>query len=339
MARIVVARPSQNLPAARKDGRSAKLRPIERVELKLLGGFGVVVDGRPVADDAWPKRSGADLVKLLALTDGRRLPRDAVMEALWPHLDADAAASSLYKAATYARQALGHRRALVIAEGFVELAPDAEVESDLARFEAGEADAYGGELLPDDRYADWAGAARERVRERQMDLLRRERRWAELVEEDPSDEQAHRELMRSCGGRGDRAGVARQFRRLRSALAEAGVHPSDETLELYRDLARGPAVRAPLRPRAAVVGREPELAQGDAMLQDVLAGSGRALLIVGVEGLGKTRFAEEMVARATAVGMHTLYAAGAPRKGGRRTVRFARRSTRWSRSGRTSSLG
>jgi DNA-binding SARP family transcriptional activator/tetratricopeptide (TPR) repeat protein len=285
------------------------------VELKVLGGFGVVVDGRPVADDAWPKRSGADLVKLLALADGRRMPRDAALEALWPHLDADAAARSLYKAATYARQALGDRRALVIAEGFVELAPGAEVESDLARFEAGEAGAYGGELLPDDRYAGWAGAARERVRARRVDLLRRDRRWSELVKEDPGDEPAHRELMRTCGARGDRAGVAQQFRRLRSALAEAGVHPSDETLELYRELARGPAVRAPLQPRAALAGREAELARGDAMLREVLAGSGRAVLVVGVEGAGKTRFAEEVLARAAALGMHTLYAAGGTEKG------------------------
>ena len=255
------------------------------------------------------------MVKLLALADGRRMSRDAVMEALWPHLDGEAAARSLYKAATYARRALGSRSALVIAEGFVALAPGAEVTSDLARFEAGDADAYGGELLPDDRYAEWAAAARERVRERRVELLRRERRWSELVEEDPSDEPARRELMRARGARGDRAGVAQQFRRLRSALAEAGLHPSDETLEMYRELARGPAVRAPLRPRAAVVGRDPELAQGDALLREVLAGSGRAQLVVGAEGVGKTRFAEEMVARSTALGMHTLFAAGGTEEG------------------------
>src|SRR5215211_9065480 len=107
------------------------------IELKLLGGFRVVVDGRAVADDAWPKRSGADLVKLLALAEGRRVARDAVLEALWPHLDAEAAARSLYKAATYARRALGDRRAVVIAEGSVQLAPRARIVTDLERFEAG----------------------------------------------------------------------------------------------------------------------------------------------------------------------------------------------------------
>jgi DNA-binding SARP family transcriptional activator/tetratricopeptide (TPR) repeat protein len=283
---------------------------IENLEVKLLGGFRVVVDGRPVADDAWPKRSGADLVKLLALAEGRRMPRDAVLEALWPHLDAEAAARSLYKAATYARQALGERGAVVISEGFVELAPGAEIVSDLERFEAGEKDVYGGELLPDDRYAEWAAPARDRVRERRVELLRAEQRWSELLLEEPADEQAHCELMRHYGARGDRAAVARQFRRLREALAEAGLHPTPETLDLRRELARGPAVRVPLPPRSAIVGRESELARADEALREAVAGNGGALIASGDAGIGKTRFAEEVIDRAAARGLHTLYAAG-----------------------------
>ena len=275
----------------------------------------MVVDGRPVAESAWPKRSGADLVKLLALADGGRMARDAVMEALWPHLDAEAAARSLYKAATYARRALGSRSAVVIAEGSVALAPGAEVMSDLGRFEAGDAEAYGGELLPDDRYAEWAAGARERVHELRVELLRRERRWSELVREQPTDEAAHRDLMREQAERGDRAAVARQFQRLRSALAEAGLHPSTETVELRRELARGPVVRAALPSRAAIVGRDAELAQAEALLRQAVSGSGRALLVAGDAGVGKTRFAEEVVERAAGLGLHSLYAAGAAGEG------------------------
>src|SRR5215207_7827919 len=280
------------------------------IELKLLGGFRVVVDGRAVADDAWPKRSGADLVKVLALAHGRRMARDAVLEALWPHLDAEAAARNLYKAATYARQALGDRRAVVIAEGFVELAPGAQVVIDLERFEAGEEQAYGGELLPDDRYAEWAAPARDRLRERRVELLRSQQRWSELLQEEPADEEAHRELMRRHGAGGDRAAVARQFRRLRGALAEAGLHPSRETVDLRRELARGPAARAPLPPLSAIVGRDSELARVDEALREATAGNPRALIAIGDAGMGKTRFAEEVIDRAAARGLHTLYAAG-----------------------------
>jgi DNA-binding SARP family transcriptional activator/tetratricopeptide (TPR) repeat protein len=285
---------------------------MQRVDIEVLGGFRVTADGRAVPDDAWPKRSGADLVKLLALADGHRLARDAVLEALWPHLGADAAARNLYKAATYARQALGDRDAVVISEGFVDLAPAAQVTTDLERFEAGDDRAYGGELLPADRYAEWADAARDRIRERRLGQLRSERRWAELLALEPADEQAHRELMREHAVRGDRAAVARQFRRARVALAEAGLHPSPETLALHHQLARGPAVRAPLRARPPILGRDAELARAGAALHAAAGGRGSALVVVGDQGMGKTRMAEAVAENATARGFHTLFgAAGA----------------------------
>jgi DNA-binding SARP family transcriptional activator/tetratricopeptide (TPR) repeat protein len=285
------------------------------IELKLLGGFRVVVDGRAVADDAWPKRSGADLVKLLALAEGRRVARDAVLEALWPHLGAEAAARNLHKAATYARQALGDRRAVVLAEGFVELAPGAQIVSDLERFEAGDEDAYGGELLPDDRYAEWAAAARDRMRERRVELLRSRQRWSELLLEEPGDEEAHRALMRHHGARGDRAAVVRQFRQLCGALAQAGLHPSTETVELHRELARGPAVRVPLAARAAIVGRDAELARAGEALREATAGNGSALIVLGDTGMGRTRFAEAVAEAAAARGFHTLHGAGGAEEG------------------------
>ena len=285
------------------------------IELQLLGGFSVVVDGRAVADDAWPKRSGTDLVKLLALADGRRMARDAVLEALWPHLDAEAAARNLHKAATYARQALGDRRAVVLAEGFVELAPGARIVSDLERFEAGDEDAYGGELLPEDRYAEWAGPARDRMRERRVELLRSRQRWSELLLEEPGDEEAHRAVMRQHGARGDRAAVVRQFRHLSAALAEAGLHPSTETVELHRELSRGPAVRAPRAARAAIVGRDAELARAGEALREAGAGNGCALIVLGDTGMGMTRFAEAVAEAAAARGFHTLYGAGGTEEG------------------------
>jgi DNA-binding SARP family transcriptional activator len=56
-----------------------------RVEIDLLGGFDVRVDGRGVPADTWRQRRGAAaLVKLLALAPRRRLTRDRVLAALWP---------------------------------------------------------------------------------------------------------------------------------------------------------------------------------------------------------------------------------------------------------------
>ena len=107
---------------------------MRRLEVRLLGCFEVLVDSRPVPADAWAQRRAADLVKLLALAPGRRMPRDGVLEMLWPKLGADAAARNLHKAASYARNALGDREAVVLRGGVVALAPTGEVTSDVERF-------------------------------------------------------------------------------------------------------------------------------------------------------------------------------------------------------------
>jgi DNA-binding SARP family transcriptional activator len=93
------------------------------VHVRLLGGFGVVVDGRPVPDDAWRRRVAAALVKLLALAPGHRLLRERVTDALWPDLLLDDALPRLHTAAHYARAAIGRRDALVLDQGAVALYP------------------------------------------------------------------------------------------------------------------------------------------------------------------------------------------------------------------------
>ena len=66
---------------------------MQRVDVRLLGQFAVRVDGEPVSADAWKHGRAKDLVKLLALAASHRLPRDRVLDALWPQLGADAALS------------------------------------------------------------------------------------------------------------------------------------------------------------------------------------------------------------------------------------------------------
>src|SRR5450755_368302 len=154
---------------------------MRRIEVRLLGRFEVLVDSRLVPADAWAQRRAADLVKLLALAPGRRMPRDGVLEMLWPKLGADAAAPNLHKAASYARDALGDRDAIVLRGGVVALAPAAEVTIDVERFESGEDSVYGGELLPDDLYETWTLGPRARLRERHLTAMRAQGRWEEVL--------------------------------------------------------------------------------------------------------------------------------------------------------------
>ncbi len=77
------------------------------LDVRLLGGFAVQVDGTDVPEDAWRLRKARALVKLLALAPAHRLHREQVFEFLWPGRDdARAAANNLHQALYAARRAL-----------------------------------------------------------------------------------------------------------------------------------------------------------------------------------------------------------------------------------------
>lgn len=289
---------------------------MQHLEVHLLGGFGVRVDSRDVPDDGWEHGRARQLVKLLALSPGNRLDRDRVVEVLWPDLDPEAGVANLHKAASYARKALGARDAVVLSGGVVMLAPDAEVSTDVGRFEAGQDDAYAGELLPDDRYEEWTLEHRERLRARRVSNLREAERWEDLLKEDAADEPAHRELIRASVEAGDRAAAMRQYRQLQERLSAIGMTPGPETQELISDLSRGPAVCARLPDDPPPVGRERELRLIERALDRVASGRGGLISLVGSPGIGKTRLAEAALARARDRDWHALRGSARPEEGG-----------------------
>jgi DNA-binding SARP family transcriptional activator/pimeloyl-ACP methyl ester carboxylesterase len=232
-----------------------------RVEIRVLGGFEVSVDGRRVPAQAWQQRRASELVKLLALAPRHRLQREQVIDALWPDLQPDAGAANLRKAAHYARAALGSKEAVVLRGGRVSLWPDAELAVDAERFEtegklalrAGVAEAcaavagrYGGELLPDERYQDWAGERCRDVRALYLQLLRRAGLWEQVVNEEPTDEAAQRALMHMYADAGNRSAAVEQYHRLGASLAGLGLQPTEETQALYRELLHAPPRASPI---------------------------------------------------------------------------------------------
>ncbi|HXJ64034.1 MAG TPA: BTAD domain-containing putative transcriptional regulator, partial [Actinomycetota bacterium] len=221
------------------------------VEIQLLGRFSVTVDGVPISGDAWRSRRAADVVKLLALASAHRMHRTEVMEALWPESDPELSGANLRKALHFARLAIGDEHGIVNERGVLVLWPDARVHTDVERFEAaaeraidgggaaasGAADLYQGDLLPDDRYESWSFEPRGRLRRRYLDVLRAGALWGRLAEEDPTDEQAARELMRGYLEAGERREAIRRFERLREALRDhLGVGPDPLTVALYEDV-------------------------------------------------------------------------------------------------------
>ena len=146
-------------------------RPKPRVT--LLGGFAAETGRSHVPDSAWRLRKAKELVKLLALADGHRLHREQAMDALWPDRGASAAANNLNQAVHAARKALG-AEAISLHEGLLRL--EADIDADAFQLAAADArrertaaaceralSLYGGELLPENRYDDWASLERERL--------------------------------------------------------------------------------------------------------------------------------------------------------------------------------
>lgn len=274
------------------------------IRVRVLGGFGVEVDGRPLSDDAWRQQRAAALVKMLALAPAHRLPRDHVVDALWPDLAPPAGAANLRKAAHHARRALGLADGVVLAAGTVALLPDGAVDTDAAGFEstaagalaAGDAEAcraaaerYAGELLPDDRYAEWCASARDQLRQRYLAVLAGGRLWERLLEQDPLDERAHREVIRGHLDAGDRPAAIRQFDRLRMALREElGVSPDSESVALYEQVLtmEGPDAPTPAeRARALLAWGVVHWERADLDEAERAAGEARALAIDA--GLGR----------------------------------------------------
>jgi predicted ATPase len=146
----------------------------------LLGGFAAEATGVPVPDSAWRLRKAKELVKLLALADGHRLHREQAMDKLWPDLGPGAAANNLNQAVHAARKALG-ADAITLLDGVLRLEADLDVEAfeqaaiDARRERSGAAcrralALYGGELLPENRYDDWASFERERLADLHAEL-------------------------------------------------------------------------------------------------------------------------------------------------------------------------
>jgi DNA-binding SARP family transcriptional activator/tetratricopeptide (TPR) repeat protein len=287
------------------------------VQVRLLGGFTVLVDGTPIPASRWSRRNAGALVKLLALSPGGRLHRDRVVDALWPDLTLDVALPRLHKAAHYARRVLGDRDAVVLRGEVVALFPGAVLEVDAIAFEVAADTALAakavspedcagalklaGELLPEDLAESWLEEPRERLRQRVAYLLRGARRWEELLRVDPANEEAHVELLREAVNAGDRTNALRRYTRMERVLkSELGILPGPEAIVLRERILASDAVSPPPRDDVMVAARpvvgRTDLVERDAELHELKAtvgsavdeGRGVVVLISGEAGAGKS---------------------------------------------------
>jgi DNA-binding SARP family transcriptional activator len=341
---------------------SAGQQSDQDLRIQLLGRFIVSMGGKTVDEAELRLRKAKTLIKLLALAPDHRLHRAQIIELLWPDLDSDAANNNFRKALHVARRAVDPRpeatsrylqlrdeQLLLVSPGELWIDVDAWSKAARQARRAGDVashraaiDVYSGDLLPEDRFEEWAMARRDELREEFLTLLvslalLHERSgglssaiecFRRVVAAEPSREEAHAGLMRAYAESGRRHQAIRQYEHLREALRrELDVEPEISTQRLHEEIQQG---RFPDRPprlaargapegtgrgRLPLVGRDAQIEALQEMLDGLFAGRGGLVLLAGEAGAGKTTAASEIAERARRRGAIVLCGAGHEQEG------------------------
>ncbi len=298
------------------------------VRVEVLGPLRLIVDGVAV-DVRGPKRRA--VLALLAIAEGRTVPVDSLVDALWPSEIPESGRQALHTHVSRLRGQLDPAAARLQTrpEGYrLELGDDG---LDVARARALLAaargrthqDPPGAFALLREAHALWRGSVLADLTDvtpiataiEGCVQLHREVTDALIASgisagqadgvlglaaaslaADPLREPAVLLLMRALAATEQAADALSTGREYRRRLAdEAGLDPSPALGELERDIARGAAGPAPVRPEAPtgpttrLIGREPQVAA----LHRLLAAD-QLVTVVGPGGVGKTRLAEEV---------------------------------------------
>jgi DNA-binding SARP family transcriptional activator len=241
--------------------RSASTAP-PALRVFALGSLRIVRNGEPVPSAAWVRLKSRTLFAYLLCARPRGVHKEVLIDLLWPSAEPTRGAHALQVAMSDLRATLTGRAARprsrsyvvrmgelysldvgeagwVDAEAFeascaagrrAEAAGDREAVAHLLAAEA----LYGGDFLSEERYAEWAVARRERLRDDYLDVLLRLERHHELAGDieaaarfakkvlavDPYLEPCYRSLMRHLKALGDHGGVIRTYARCKEAMRE-----------------------------------------------------------------------------------------------------------------------
>jgi DNA-binding SARP family transcriptional activator len=341
------------------EGQDSAFGAIPLLRVSVLGGFRVERTDIACTVSGWKRQSAKTLTKLLAICPGHALHREQIIDILWPEVDEESALNSFGKALHAARHALepelprrkdsaylrladgrlilNTEHVMVDADRFEQLAEDAIRRGNIEAYEAALA-AYGGDLLPEDRYEGWCSERRSFLVESRVRLLlgmaeALEGRGAyndaagrlrDVLRQDPTREPVHRQLMRLYARMGTPDQAVRQFRLCEDVLRrELDLAPQPETVSLYEEIATGRLLLPPshpgpdgdrsnLRPSSVHVNGRPFIGRERVIERMInhLARRDEAqpgmIIVSGEAGVGKTRLLEEVANRAREQGIVTL---------------------------------
>lgn len=247
---------------------------IPTLNVKLFGGMDVSLGGRPLEDGDFRRTKAKTMLALLVLAEGKEVPRNDLVESLWPSSSITHARRNLYSVWSQLRRALslpdgscpyvirrqgGYKidtrfvrsdvgRANELCRGFAlrQRSPQAyrELLNDFYEI-------FGGDLLPGEVENEEIVRLRDDYRKRVVDsllgithFLGGERRAEEALgfancafDMDRNREDVYIALMRAQRSMGQRIAALETYYSLRRFLGdELGVEPSAEAQVLYREI-------------------------------------------------------------------------------------------------------
>jgi predicted ATPase/DNA-binding SARP family transcriptional activator/Tfp pilus assembly protein PilF len=254
--------------------------PQSAIRARLFGKVHIAIGETPLPDDVWSRKHARMLLLLLLSAPEHWLPRDAIIEALWPTSSPDSAVKSFYVAVHSLRRSLepalrsGRESSYIdISDEIVRLVPGSVATVDVEEFEralqaidgdrrqhlATALALYAGDFLADEPYLDWPAARREQLRwqwrEAVLEYARLEREADQpllaipaierVLSSDPTDEAAYYALMSALAAAGRREEALRQFDRCATVLhVELGARPGEETCALAEYIRAMPITRS-----------------------------------------------------------------------------------------------
>jgi len=291
--------------------------------IRLLGSFEALRGGEAIPERDWGRRKTKTLLKVLLTEPGRVFTQDELIEALFEGENPVNAISNLHGRVSELRRALepslkkGKDSVYVLGrDGGYRFAETPSVWLDTSVFTAlssraqslieqerwstaastyqAAVELYRGELLEEDRYAEWALSARERYSSKHLDgLMQLAECWArsgefrkaldtceEALRVQPHCESVYRQAMRYHCLAGEYSQALNDYARCVEVLDEyLGVEPDPQTQELYH-LIKNRDPEAFARPvagnRLAIIPFH--CAEQDAELQEIAAASCNALI-------------------------------------------------------------
>lgn len=252
--------------------RRAEQSATPTVGVRLLGELQVVrADGSLVDPHAWGTGKTMDLLRILALENGRPVRTNALLDLLWPDVEPSRARASLRTAASRIRCAVGHNCVVRHLDGLMLVTATVDVDEYrtlvLAAQQASAVDAHQealllteaaeslwrGEVHSSNASASWSISARTELHRIRVTALTdatrsalacgQDRQALELastvIQLDPLRESAHRDLMRAYMQLGEPAQALRAYEELRVRLVdELGIAPSSATRCLHVTILR-----------------------------------------------------------------------------------------------------